>query len=267
VTSDIKAYTAYNSRFATHLGDYLTLTTEFPTIRLREFESLVEFAQIHRPRRVLEVPAEGRIIEQLLPASQIVRGDMMETKSSPAGEIILTTWGLGGFQDNSFDAVLSIAPIHHARANEKQAYVEGAWRVLKPRGVLAFGEVAQGSKVHLFLDGFVNLYTRTGHLGLYVDKSFLQTIERAGFEAASSERRDCPWIFSSYDAVYHYVVKLFDLRGVDKDFLLATLQEQLGLREDGDRIVLPWQLLFFRAQKPCDGVETHERTSTTIRHV
>jgi SAM-dependent methyltransferase len=258
---DIKEHTAYNFRFATHLGDYLTLATDFPEIRLREFQALVQVADIGSPKDVLEGPAEGRIIEQLLPASKIVRGDLMEVKAAPAGNISLTNWRLEGFGDNSFDAVLSIAPIHHAQENEKQAYIEGAWRVLRPRGVLAFGEVELGSKVHDFLDGFVNTHTRTGHVGLYVDEGFLRNLERAAFDFASRERRDCPWIFDSYDAVYHYVTRLFDLMDVDKDMLLATLQDQLGLRDEGDRIVLPWQLLFFRGEKPGEDNETGERLS------
>jgi hypothetical protein len=250
MTADAEGYTAYSARFATHLGDYLTLATHFPTIRLREFEALVQIAGLKNPKHVLEVPAEGRIIERLLPATNIVRADLLKVMSSEAGTIVPTNWGLEGLKNNYFDAVLSVAPIHHARESEKQAYVQGAWRVLSSNGILAFGEVALGSKVHDFLDGFVNSHTRTGHVGLYVDKDFVQVLEQTGFEETSSELRDCHWIFDSYDSAFFYITNLFDLQEVEKDSLLATLQNQLGLREESGKIVLPWELLYFRGVKP-----------------
>jgi hypothetical protein len=243
-------FTPYGSRFATHIGDYISLATQFPTIRAREFEALVNFADLRRPKSVLEAPAEGRIIERFLPKTNVVRADMMEVKSADAGHIDLTNWTLANFENDRFDAVLSIVPIHHAGEEEKRAYVDGAFRVLRANGVLAFGEVQRNSKVHIFLDEFVNTYSKTGHVGAYVERDFLTTLDDVGFEQTSSELLNCDWIFDSYDAVFFYVTRLFDLEGLTHDVLIEILATQFGLKRDRDKIVMPWELLFFRGVKP-----------------
>lgn len=247
---DGDALTKYNERFSTHISHSINLATEYPNIRRREFEALVRHARLQRPKNILEAPAEGKIMEQFYSDASIFRMDLLPVNGLKSDESIqVSDWSFRGITDDYLDAVLSLVPIHHADSSEKILYLSGAHRVLKSGGVLAFGEVEHGSRVHNFLDGFVNEHTKTGHIGTDVDEDFAQVIRRAGFDEVSTQFCDCEWIFGSLDEVCRYVSGLFALK-CEKESLLDALDKYVGLREVDGKVALGWKLRYFRGVKP-----------------
>ena len=241
---------SYKDRLSQHIDAYLSLVTSHPKVRLSEFESLVEYAQINHALNILEAPAEGMILEQLYPAAHIDRADFLKIKASEyADKVLVTDWSLANINNGYYDAVLSHAPIHHANSVEKTQYVSGAYKALKPNGVLAFGEVEAGSSLHRFLDEFIHKYSYSGHVGQYPSADFSSVIEGAGFYNVDSDNTLSYWCFESADFLYHYLTQLFALKPMTKAFMLDSVHAYLGISENNGQLSINWPLRFYRGVK------------------
>lgn len=250
------ATTSYQDRLSQHIDAYLSLVTNHPKVRLSEFESLAEYAQINHALNILEAPAEGRILEQLYPAAHIDRADFLKIRASEyADKVLVTDWSLANINNSYYDAVLSLAPIHHANHTEKSQYVLGAHKALKPNGVLAFGEVEAGSSLHRFLDEFIHQHSFSGHVGQYPNADFTSVLEGAGFDHVSSDIKLSYWRFDSADFLYQYMTQLFALKPMAKAYLLDAVHAYLGilenhgLSENNGQLSINWPLRFYRGVK------------------
>jgi SAM-dependent methyltransferase len=242
---------SYKDRLKTHLDSYIRAVIDNPDVRLNEFHQLKSYAALRNPTRVLEVPVEGKVLEMCYPGVRIDRADFLQPKANHyANPVMLTDWALTGVEPSLFDAVLAVAPFHHANSTQKRLYVRGAWRALRPGGVLAVGEVEADSAVHRFLDGFINNHTLTGHKGNYPDRHFNQVLIQEGFAGVESEVRACPWRFPTAEALFLYMNRLFALKPISQCHLLAALEETLGLYEKNGSLYLNWSLRYFRGVKP-----------------
>lgn len=242
---------SYQDRLSAHIDHYIQAVIDEPSVRLNEFQQLKSYAEVTNPIRVLEVPAEGKVLEMFYPGARIDRADFLKLQTSHyANSVMVTDWALTGIEHNVYDAVLAVVPFHHANASQKQLYVSGAWRALQPGGVLALGEVEADSAVHHFLDGFINSNTDTGHKGNYPDKHFNQVLVQQGFGEVSSEVRACPWVFVSEESLFTYMNRLFSLKPISQCDLLDALKDCLGLYEKDGSLYLNWSLRYFRGVKP-----------------
>ena len=132
---------------------------------------------------------------------------------------------------------------------EKTQYVSGAYKALKPNGVLAFGEVEAGSSLHRFLDEFIHKYSYSGHVGQYPTADFSSVIEGAGFNNVSSDNKLSYWCFESTDFLYHYLTQLFALKPMTKAFMLDSVHAYLGISENNGQLSINWPLRFYRGVK------------------
>lgn len=188
--------TTYADRLTNHINTYINLVTDNPSVRFNEFAQLASYADLKNPKNMIEVPAEGKLLELFYPNVNIHRADFLKINTADYGDsVLLTDWTLANIKPNFYDAVVSLAPIHHANKDQKKQYVKGAFKALKTNGILAFGEVELASKLHIFLDEFINSYSATGHVGQYPNAEFNQVIEAQGFKQVSSECRNCNWQF------------------------------------------------------------------------
>jgi SAM-dependent methyltransferase len=241
----------YAERLGSHIDAYLALVAECPDVRLEEFSSLTRFARLPRAQTVLEVPAEGPVLDRLLPDTRITRAELVEVRFPGYGdEIIVTDWGMTNLPTEGYDAVLALAPLHHADNQQKRQYVNGAYRVVRESGVLAFGEVERESAVVEFLDGYVNDHSPVGHRGAYLDEHFEAVIREAGFVDVESERIDFHWVFPDEATLEMYLTRLFRLKPLPVGTLTRDVQRLLGIDRDGAMLRMRWALRYFRAVKP-----------------
>jgi hypothetical protein len=241
--------TSYKQRLETHINHYLRLVTDYPSVRYHEFNSLVRYADLANPKQIIEVPAEGQILERFYPDAMITRADLVPVKGTKEAAYTLTDWSLSNIKSSYYDAVLALAPLHHATASQKKHYIEGAYTCLKNEGVIAFGEVENASKLSVFLDQFVNEHTYTSHHGEYPETSFMQVMEEAQFKEVTSDRLNCNWIFDSQTQMLDYMTQLFELKPIQEKLFLKALSDILGFKHVGEKIHLNWELLFFRGVK------------------
>ena len=241
----------YADRLGAHIDAYLSLVGECPDVRLEEFAALTRYAAVADHTAIVEVPAEGPVLERLLPHARITRAELVAARPPAYGEeILLTDWGMANLPAAHYDALLALAPLHHADAAQKRAYVAGAHRVLRPGGIFAFGEVEQGSPVATFLDGYVNEHSPVGHRGAFLEASFTDEIAAAGFTDVSTQRIDFHWVFPDRGMLETYLTRLFRLRQQPAGALAADVERLLGIDDDGRSLRLRWALRYFRGAKP-----------------
>lgn len=245
---------SYAERLSQHVDEYILSVIDHPAVRIQEFTQLKDIAQLRHPCNIFELPAEGRMLDLLYPSANIHRADFLKLNIEGYAEnVMVTDWRFSGIPSNAFDAVLAVVPMHHASRAEKRDYLRGARRVLRDGGVLAFGEVENGSSVHRFLDEFIERHTGTGHKGEYPGLDFSRELESAGFVDVTSEIRDCPWCFETPEALHAYMVRFFALDSMSPDFLLDSLDSCLGLTQVNGKIMLNWSLCYFRGVKTAIG--------------
>lgn len=241
----------YRDRLSSHIDSYLDAVLQAPGVRWAEFARLHEFARLDEPRRLLEVPAEGDMLERLYPGARIWRADFLKTGVAGYSDALtVTDWSLANLPQAFFDGVLAVVPFHHAAPTEKRTFLQGVWRTLRPGGVLCLGEVEAGSRVHRFLDGFVDAHTSTGHVGDYPDAGFAAELDASGFVGVATATLECPWVFDSPPEMVAYVRRLFALDDISDTELLDALQEALGWRAVDGRWELAWSLRYFRGVRP-----------------
>lgn len=241
----------YKNRLSGHIEQYISAVIDNPKVRYDEFSKLSAVADLVFPKNILEFSAEGRMLEYFYSHALIHRADLLDMTKTSQSAVIGTTWDMMNLKSLQYDAVLSIVPIHHATDTEKMSYLKGAFRVLRPGGVLAFAEVEEGSPVHAFLDGFVNQYSRAGHIGAYLKASFTQQMCSAGFEDVTTVLKPVVWHFLNEEDMCAFMIKLFALDSPPQNTLLHVLQTQLGLSQDIHGIHLNWPLRYFRGVVPC----------------
>ena len=238
----------YSAIFAQRARQYHHAMQTHPDARNAEFRAALQGLPATAVD-ILDVPSGGGYLGRHLPAgTRLVSCDFSAGFSSDA--VPLAQPGRLPYADASFDAVLSLTGLHHVPAPEQDAFLCECRRVLRPGGRLVIGEVAVGSAVDRFLNGFVDAHNSQGHAGVFFDAGFLPRLQRAGFSNCAMQTCDYPWRFPDWDAAVFFCRNLFGIDRADDTTLRQGLECHLGAHAAGDGVELPWQLLFYRADNP-----------------
>ncbi len=230
--------------------DYFSLMQECPFVRLNEFIQLKNFAKLKLPKKILDVPTEGILMRNLYPdvsidqVDWVVPGNIFQKYMHKE-----TDFKFKNLHSDHYDAILGIVPIHHANDIEKSQYLSHSHRVLKSSGVIAFGEIEQGSKPHYFLDEFVHLNSVNGHQGAYLDESFNTEMSAHGLGEVASVFRPCPWVFESMHQLTYFFTKFFGLNPMEDEHLINQVKQYLTIEEKNNKISVEWGLRYFRGIK------------------
>lgn len=149
-----------------------------------------------------------------------------------------TIENLESFTDNSIDAVMGLAGVHHAESHEQ--CIKSFYRVLKVGKYVSITDVEEGSPEADFLNVFVNKYSK-GHNGKFINPlKYQELCEKHGFQVVDNSRKEVPWVF---DDIAHMLLFTKTIFNVDcsNEILLENLNQRFEIKY-GEKVIIPWAL-------------------------
>lgn len=244
----------YRERFDERGAGYDDAMAHWPTARDEEFAFALGLTELRSGSRVLDVPAGGGYLADHLPVG--VRYQALEVASSFAercrgrGLAVIEGDLLGSsLPAASFDVVMSVAGLHH---EPDLAAVLTQWRrLLRPGGHVVVVDVAEGSAMAAFLDGFVGRHNTVGHEGVFLGTDIDVTAKGAGYIDAAVIDGEYHWWFDDERSLGHYCKALFGLTGPTWEHVVDAARQGLGIDEAEDgRVGLRWGLRGLVAVSP-----------------
>ena len=150
--------TTYSDRFGANL-DLLNQYLDEHLPRAGELSLLVDLVNLAKSARVLNIPSEGKLLNALAPSWKIDYADFEVSKRMEEAGIKKTCSSLSGFENNIYDAIVGIVPIHHFTDKEQIEFIKAAKDKLIRGGRLVIAEPLSGSGVARFLDTLVGRYS------------------------------------------------------------------------------------------------------------
>jgi SAM-dependent methyltransferase len=124
-------------------------------------------------------------------------------------------------------------------------------RITRPGGRLVVSDVAQGSRVAGFLDGYVGAHNSTGHEGIFLGQQTRHELTAAGWNVRQAVFRDFHWVFQDRQGMAAFCHRLFDIRRATEADTLRAIETQLGVTPlPNGGVGLCWSLLTFTCDKP-----------------
>jgi len=248
-------FDSYKEIYGERGGSYHEAMSRWPDARDAEFRALADLANLpNRTSLVLDIPSGGGYLRRFLPeAIELISADpamafLGAGEHNGVAKAVCASHEDLPFDDATFDAVLSLAGLHHIK---DQAPIFKEWyRVLKPGGILAFGDAEAGSSTSRYLDEVVDAFNTMGHRGTYLTSSIAEVLGTIGFHVESADLRCYTWDFRSRGDMLDFCRALFgmDKQPSDGD-LSAEITRTVGFVETADSCHLQWALLFVRAIK------------------
>lgn len=212
-----------------------------PDARRAEFEHLFDEQPLRGGETLLDIPAGGGYLARVIgDRAQVTALEL--TPGFAEGVVVVGAqgdWGVG-----SFERVVSLAALHHI--DDQAAFIAHLLSHVRPGGVLHLADVASGSPLTRFLDGFVGRFTSTGHRGRYLDAAALPVPPGATLRRAREV--PCPWRFDSRERLLRFCNDLFGLEDCPRDALEEALGSLVGIREEDGHVWLDWRLLYVDLQ-------------------
>ncbi len=261
---------SYQDHFEQRGSAYDRAMLRFPDARRQEFEQVIAAARLSPGMTVADVPAGGAYLCAFLPQDceyqahepcatftnhgHHQRGQPLQCKeargAAPSKKGAAAQGGLPllplPWADDEIDVAISLAGLHHLA--DKRPLFKELKRVLKPGGRLALSDVAKGSKVAHFLDGYVGDHNSTGHDGIFLDGSILSDLEYAGFVIEQRHLNDFHWTFPNRADMAAFCHELFDLQKSNLADTQRAIEQQLGVTDYPDGTVgMAWQLMTIAA--------------------
>lgn len=247
-------FNLYHDIFGQRGASYHAAMSRFPLARREEFARILEDAALFPGQRLCDMPAGGGYLPGFLsvPGIEVVAVESTPAfydacRQAPVQEAVLAPLSQTGLPWASFDAVVSLAGLHHVDA--LLPIFEEASRILKPGGVFCVADVVAGGAVGAFLNTFVDLHSSLGHRGDFVDHGWLDALETAGFQLERYEEAPLHWHFGDAPEMAEFCQMLFGIDRATLDEVLAGIREYLGYGLSAAGCRMRWGLAYIRARK------------------
>jgi len=216
--------------------------------RIGELTFLVNIVNLTKSARVLNIPPESKLLNVLAPTWKIDQADFEVSKRMEEEGIKKTCSNLSDFENNTYDAVIGIAPLHHLTDREQIKVITAAKQKLIPGGRLVIAEPLRGSSVAGFLDTLIDCYSLTGHKGNYPTNGLVESITQVGFKSVSAQTIDCGLVFSSEEEMIEWFKRFFGIKFSNKEAFLEKIKTLLSFKKTEKNLRLGWELTFFIAE-------------------
>lgn len=218
----------YVDLFAERGAAYHRAMQCWPNARRQEFQQVIDAADLMPGMIVADVPAGGGYLKGFAPLFCTVlthepcRSFNQHQASASASDLLPLPWG-----DKSIDVAISLAGVHHTE--NKRPFFREIRRVVRSGGRFVLSDVAGGSNIASFLDGFVGANNSTGHEGAFLGQSTLTELEDSGWRILSSDVVKFHWVFDRIGDIGNFCCDLFDIRKASPAEVEGVLFSELGL--------------------------------------
>lgn len=230
----------YSAIFERRGHEYHLAMQQSPAARRLEFETLFGEQPLAPGETLFDIPSGGGYLAQYLDVPAQVTGYEFSqgfANENPHVQLLRMDqeWPIG-----QADRAVSLAGLHH---NPDPLEVIGRLKShVRPGGWLHVADVAAGSRIGEFLNGFVDAANPMGHQGIFLP------VERNRYPAEWGVRRlrvcDCPWSFGSQDEMKRFCKLMFGLRPDCDVDLARALEDIVGVSQTAIGWILKWELLY-----------------------
>jgi SAM-dependent methyltransferase len=230
----------YSSIFEQRGHEYHLAMQLAPNARRLEFETLFQAQPVKENEVLFDIPSGGGYLASHISVPVTYKGYEFSQGFANENSIVQLLsmdqpWPIG-----QADRVVSLAGLHH-HADPLEVMARLKTHV-KPNGWLHIADVAAGSQVGEFLNGFVDLANPMGHKGIFLP------VERSRYpntwKISRLETCSCPWHFSSISEIKLFCKLMFGLNPNCDDNLIQALEKTIGIDHTKNGLVLNWELLY-----------------------
>ncbi len=153
-----------------------------------------------------------------------------------------------GIETSSVDRVACLAGVHHQQ--DKQRFFDEAFRILRPGGRIAVGDVVHGSAPARFLNEAVNRWSDLGHVGIFLESGELTRLMRsAGFVDVVERVHEYTWDFPNLGDLVWFCKTLFRMTKAELEDVEAELRRYIVLELEPSAARMRWSLVYASARK------------------
>ena len=236
-------FDTYSEIFAERGAAYHRAMAECPNAREAEFLAVLD-PLAGRSGLLCDMPSGGAYLAgHVSPSWRYVGVDPSDefVRACPAGvECLQASITEAPIVNGTVDAVVSLAALHHEP--DLAAVFREMRRLLRAGGRAVVCDVAAGTAVSGFLNGFVNANNPMGHHGHFFDEATAGMIEDAGFTIVEDALLDMPWTFDSFDEAGIFCRQLFWMPKLSIEETVAAMDREIGFELIDDRPRLRWAL-------------------------
>jgi SAM-dependent methyltransferase len=247
-------FQSYEQIFGERADAYQKAMELYPTARDREFQLVVEAADIKGGEVVCDAPSGGGYLRSYLPGD-IQRYLAVETAPDFAGHcplgnndrIISSPLDNIEIENNSIDVCINLAGSHHLE--DKSVFFREVNRILRPGGRFVIADVETGTSPDRFLNRFVHQNNSMGHEGLFLDNQTADDIANCGFYIQSDDLIEFPWLFENTEDMGNYCKLLFGVDLADTKTVIQGIEDILGYMPGPGNVNMAWSLRYVVATK------------------
>lgn len=230
----------YSAIFERRGHEYHQAMQLAPNARRVEFETLFRKQPLNPGEVLFDIPSGGGYLADYISPSVQVQGFEFSkgfANENPAVSLLRPDqeWPIG-----QADRVVSLAGLHHN--DDPLDVIANLKKHVRPGGWLHVADVAKGSRVGTFLNGFVDSANPMGHEGIFLPTE--RDCYPESWKITRLEVCPCPWHFTSTAELTHFCKLMFGLKPDCDDSLLRALQETVGFVQTEMGPVLNWELLY-----------------------
>ena len=247
---------SYKDIFERRGYEYDLAMNKFKNARDKEFENIIDIADLGENQTVLDIPSGGCYLSwylsrgiNLIPVETTQTFVELCEKNTGLKPVLVENIYNLPFKDRSIDRVISLAGIHHLTDLEKEKFFLEVYRILKSGGIFALADVLESTPTAKFLNEFVDKYNPMGHKGIFLTEDTAKVLSKIGFIIKKKQLRNYYWKFKTEEEMLEFCRLLFGIFEADKKTLCKGLRSYLGYIEKEYRILLNWGLFFIKAYK------------------
>lgn len=244
----------YQDIFNRRADAYHDAMIRWPSARNKEFEAIIELAEIAPGAVIADIPSGGGYLAEYIIDESIqllaVEPSMefyARCKTSPRLRKILSPLEQLDIVDGSVDTIISLAGLHHVA--DRSAVFGEFRRILRPGGVLCIADVRAGSAIDGFLNGFVNQYNSMSHNGWFINTKFKQQLVAAGFTIEINKVASYTWDFTDTCSMSEYCTLLFGLDQAGPKDVLDGINRYQGYCANQSSCRMNWELEHLRCSR------------------